>query len=154
MRVSARPREARDKPEPDRILGGDEDDGHRCGRCLGRQGAFATATITATGRRANSAADSGSRFGSPSLHRHTIATFSPSTGPLSFRPGRNAGSRSEIKSGDTTPRNPIAGNAAGCARAISGHAAASPPSPAMNSRRLMCPPKAQAGSAYRVTLVS
>ena len=34
-------------------------------------------------------------------------------------------------------RNPITGIAGCCARAASGHAAAAPPSSAMNSRRLM-----------------
>src|SRR5262245_6922261 len=62
--------------------------------------------------------------------------------PASFRPWRNARTRSALPSADAECRNPIVG-ALGCccARAASGHAAA-PPMSDMNSRRLIwsvCP---------------
>ena len=44
------------------------------------------ATIAATWRRTSSAAKSGSRSNCPSAQRYAIATFSPSTYPVSFRP--------------------------------------------------------------------
>jgi hypothetical protein len=92
------------------------------------------AAITATRRRTNSAANSGSRSYLSSAQRYTIATFSPSTKPVSFRPRWNARRRSANTSGDALLRNPTTGIAGCCARAASGHAAA-PPSSVMKSRR-------------------
>src|SRR5262245_13928535 len=93
--------------------------------------------ITATCRRTRSAASAGSRSNWFSAQRYTIATFSPSTYPVSFRPWRNARNRSVNASGDLLSRNPITGIAGCCPRAGSGHAAAAPPSRVMNSRRFM-----------------
>ena len=60
--VAARPGEARDKTKPDRVFGDTEDDGDRRGCCLGRERRDnPIAAITATCRRTNSAASSGSR---------------------------------------------------------------------------------------------
>ena len=61
--VAARPVEAGDKTEPDRVVADSEDDGDRRGCRLGREcrrGA-PVAAITATCRRTRSAANSGSR---------------------------------------------------------------------------------------------
>src|SRR5215470_4499555 len=109
------------------------------------EGAPPVAAMTATCRRTNSATSAGSRSYWPSAQRYSIATFSPSTKPASFRPWRNARSRSEIASGDLGSRYPITGIAACCALAASGHAATAPPSSVMNSRRFMgAPPQARA----------
>jgi hypothetical protein len=51
-------------------------------------------TITATGRRTNSAASDDSRSNWFSAQRYSITAFSPSTKPASFRPWRNARRRS------------------------------------------------------------
>ena len=61
--VAARPGEAGDKTEPDRVFGDDEDDGDRRGCRLGRErrARLPVAAITATCRRTSSAASSGSR---------------------------------------------------------------------------------------------
>ena len=48
------------------------------------------------------------------------------------------------RSGDSLPRNPISGNADRCAREVSGHIAAAPPTKAMNSRRFMSTPSLRA----------
>src|SRR5262245_37312195 len=71
-----------------------------------------------------------------------IATFSPSTRPVSFRPWRYARRRSAIGSGDRESRNPIVGIARCCASETRGHATAAPPRASMNARRLtsLCPP--------------
>src|SRR5262249_1016614 len=68
---------------------------------------------------------------------YPIATFSPSTWPVSFRPWRNARSRSVNASGDTGWKNPTTGIAGCCARAASGQTATPLPRSAINSRRLM-----------------
>ena len=98
------------------------------------EGVAAVAAITATFRRTSSAASAVSRSNRPSAQRYSIATFSPSTWPVSLRPCRNAPRRSARVSDDVGWRNPITG-IAGCARADIGHAAAVPPSSVMNSRR-------------------
>ena len=60
--VAARPGEARDQTEPHRVFAEDEDDGDRRGCRLGRERRrMPRRTITATCRRTNSAASSGSR---------------------------------------------------------------------------------------------
>src|SRR5262249_23373147 len=70
-----------------------------------------------------------------SAQRYSIATFSPSIKPASFRPWRKARSRSASVSGDAAWRNPTTGTVGCCARAASGHAAAAPPRRVMNSHR-------------------
>ena len=59
---------------------------------------------------------------------------------LSFRPSRNARTRSALPSGDAEWRNPITGIAGCCARATPGHVAAAPPTSVMNSRRRISAP--------------
>jgi hypothetical protein len=66
--------------------------------------------------------------------------FGPRCSRFPFRPWRNAVTRCVASASDALRRNPITGIAGFCARAASGHAAAVPPSSAMNSRRLMCSP--------------
>src|SRR6516165_4613979 len=109
-----------------------------------------TAAITATLRETRSASSIGNRPYSPSAQRYSNATLRPSTKPVSRKPWWNARKRPAYKSSDSLPRNPITGKAGGCARAANGQAAA-PPSPAMNSRRLMqkviCPSHAR--ESYR-----
>src|SRR5262249_35853648 len=82
------------------------------------------------------AANCGIRSYWPSAQRYSIATFCPSTKPISPRPLRNAARYSANVSNEPNPRNPITGIAC-CARAASGHAAAAPPSSVMNSRRFI-----------------
>ena len=86
------------------------------------------ARMTVTCLRTRSAASPGSRSSWFSAQRYSIATFSPSTYPASFKPWRNPRRRSAKPSGDTAPRKPITGIVGCCARAASGHAAAAPPS--------------------------
>src|SRR6516225_8205086 len=109
-----------------------------------------TAAITATLRETRSASSVGNRPYSPSAQRYSNATLRPSTKPVSRKPWWNARKRPAFKSSDSLPRNPITGMAVGCARTATGQAAA-PPSPAMNSRRLMqkvnCPSHAR--ESYR-----
>src|SRR5262245_62101123 len=102
---------------------------------LAASDAPATVLITATCLRTKSAANSGSRSTWFSVQRYSIARFSPSMYPASFRPRRNARSRSPIVSGADIPRIPITGTPGCCARAASGQPAAAPPSSVMSSRR-------------------
>ncbi len=76
----------------------------------------------------------------PFAQRYSIATFSDSTYPASFKPWRNARKRSAYKSGASLPRNPTTGSADCCARAASGQAAA-PPSRLMNALLLTRSPR-------------
>ena len=85
-------------------------------------GAPPGATITATGRAANSAASDGNLSCWPSAQRNSIATFRPSAYPASPRPWRKALTRLANAAGDPAPRYPITGVAGCCARAASGHA--------------------------------
>ena len=65
----------------------------------------------------------------------SIATFSPSTKPISLSPRRNPRIRSGVESGDLGSSNPITGMAGCCPRAPNGHDAAAPPRSEMNWRR-------------------
>jgi hypothetical protein len=66
-----------------------------------------------------------------------MTTFWPSTKPDSFKPRASPPANSHRKLlGVPGWRNPITGSAVCCVLATTGHAAA-PPSPAMNSRRLI-----------------
>jgi hypothetical protein len=96
------------------------------------------AASTVTGRPASSAASAGSRSYCPFAQRYSIVTFRPSAYPVSASPRLNAAVKCALASGDLVLRNPITGIAACCARAATGHAAATPPSSVMNSRRFMC----------------
>jgi hypothetical protein len=93
------------------------------------------AVITATGRRTRSAAIAGNRSYCPFAQRYSIATFRPTSYPVSLKPWRNARSRLAHSSGDALLRNPTIGSAVCCPLAASGHVAAAPPSSVMNSRR-------------------
>src|SRR5262249_1448372 len=102
------------------------------------------ATRMATERPASSAASAGSRSTWPSAHLYSIATFWPSTYPLSTKPRRNAATRCVVSSGDRALRYPITGIAGCCARAASGHAAAAPPRAKINARRFIQSPRRRA----------
>ena len=79
---------ASDNAKLNRIFADDKDDWNRCGCRLSCDGRGITpATITAICPRTNSTATAGSRSFWPSTKRYVIATFSPSTWPVSFRPG-------------------------------------------------------------------
>src|SRR5215471_14666127 len=80
-----------------------------------------------------------------------MATFRPSTWPLAAKPLRNASTIGADPSGEPTSRYPITGIAAGCARAVSGQAAAEPATNLMKSRRLIAHPEAQDTASYRLT---
>ena len=77
VQVAARPGEARDQTELDRIATDNEHDRDRRGRGLSRERRrrAASAAITLT-RRTRSAASAGSRSIWPSAQRYSIATFS------------------------------------------------------------------------------
>ncbi len=91
-------------------------------------------TITATGRRINSAVSAGNRSGRLSAERNSIATLWPSTKPVSLRPRRNAATMCAASTSGELRMKPITGIAPCWARAASGHAATAPRS-GMNSRR-------------------
>lgn len=100
-------------------------------------GAPPGATITATRRPTRSAASAGNLSCCPSAQRNSIATFRPSTYPVSPRPWWKALTRLANAAGDSAPRYPITGIAVCCARAASGHATVAPPRRVMKSRRLI-----------------
>src|SRR5262249_45703198 len=64
---------------------------------------------TSTLRRTSSVASAGRRSGFPSVYRHSMTIFFPSTYPSSRRPCRNASMRAEIAAGELELRNPIRG---------------------------------------------
>ncbi len=100
------------------------------------------AAIRAPWRPTSSAARAGSRSISFCAQRYSIAMFWPSTYPTSFRPCRKAAMMCAYDWGTAALRNPITGIAGRCARAASGHAAATPPSSSvMNSRRFTRSPR-------------
>jgi len=68
--------------------------------------------------------------------RYSIATSLPSAKPASLKPRKNAATDGAHSLAVALPRSPITGSAGCCARAVSGQAAAAPPS-VMNCRRLM-----------------
>jgi hypothetical protein len=78
---------------------------------------LAGAAITATLRWTRSAANSGIRSSRPPAQRNSIATFRPSTYPVSLKPLRNASRRLAPTCAELPPRNPITGIAGCCARA-------------------------------------
>src|SRR4029450_13194659 len=79
------------------------------------------ATTTSTGSRTKSAANSGSRSGFPSAHRHSIAMDCPSTQPSSWSPGQNPSKKAPRSAGDVDASTPIRGTLPrGCALAKSG----------------------------------
>src|SRR5271170_1550326 len=70
--------------------------------------------------------------------------------PMLARPWRNAASLGPKKAREPLRRYPMTGKTGRCARTIAGHAAATPPSPAMNSRRrIPSSPEAALWIAYR-----
>src|SRR5262249_34144476 len=89
----------------------------------------------------------------PSVHRYSIVTFWRSMKPPSARPWRNPAKRCVVSSGDLLLRYPITGIAGGCARAVSGHAAAAPPSSVMKSRRAIIRSPRRRGRALRAERV-
>src|SRR5262245_22402693 len=111
------------------------------------------ATITATGRPSNSVTNAGNRSGRSSADRYSTTTFWPSTKPASFKPSRNAATRCAEAVSDVLRRKPITGIEACCARAERGHATTALPS-AMNSRRLIEPPRQGRGDSGRLPALS
>jgi hypothetical protein len=105
--------------------------------CFNVGTAVAFVTMTSTLRRTNSAAISVLRSGRPSNQRYSNAMVRPSIQPSS----RSRPTRASVhgrQAAASVPRTPIVGSLLGCcARALSGHAAAAPPSATSNSRRLM-----------------
>ena len=79
-----------------------------------------------------------------------MVKFRPSTKPASPKPCRNAVARGASDCAEPGPRKPITGIAVCCARAASGHAAATPPMSVMNSRRRMPAPKSLEGGILSV----
>ena len=73
--IAARPREAGNQTEPDRIIADIEDDGDGRGCRLGRQRRGPVATMTETGLRASSPASIGSRSSWFSAQRYSIILF-------------------------------------------------------------------------------
>ena len=93
-------------------------------------------TITSTLSRTNSVAISAKRSVRPSAQRYSIAKLRPSTQPSSRRRCRKAMTHWLWAAGVVGPKKPMVGSfPACCARAVSGHVAAAPPSSVMNSRR-------------------
>jgi hypothetical protein len=133
--VATRPAEACHQAKRDRIGTGCEYDRNGCGRRFRRQRGRCARRRCKTRRRTRSAAISGSRSSWPSAQRNSIATLRPSTKPDCARPWRNPSSILALRSGEPVCRKPITGIATCCARAASGHAAAAPPSAAINFRR-------------------
>src|SRR5262245_24559287 len=79
--VAARPVEAGDEAERDRVAAGAEDDRDGGGRGFGGKRRFRNAglTITAMRRRTRSAAKPGRRSGSLFAHRYSMSTLPPSS---------------------------------------------------------------------------
>jgi hypothetical protein len=75
--------------------------------------------------------------------RYSIATFWPSTYPVSPRLRRKTARFAAKESGEPALRYPTTGIVGCCARAASGHVAAALPSRVTKSRRLMCSPQAE-----------
>src|SRR5476651_2652088 len=73
--------------------------------------------------------------------RYSIATFRPSTRPVSVRPCRKAAIRDAYAPADVLLRSPITGIVGCCPSAVSGHAATAPPRSVMNSRRRISAPE-------------
>src|SRR5262249_6859520 len=81
-----------------------------------------------------------------------MITLRPSTYPASSRPWRNVAASSEKTAADPPLRKPTTGIDGPCARAANGHAA-TPPTSAMNSRRLIVAPRGQNHAPHRLTAV-
>jgi len=106
------------------------------------------ATIAATLRVTSSAASFGNRSVWPFAQRVSITTLS-FVYPDSRKPWRTAATRCPDSPARFGLRNPTTGNADCCAFPASGHAAAAPPTNAMNSRRLMASPAPRTTSGYQ-----
>src|SRR6516164_10083552 len=109
------------------------------------------ATIAATLRVTSSAASFGNRSVWPFAQRVSITTLS-FVYPDSRKPWRTAATRCPDSPARFGLRNPTTGNADCCAFPASGHAAAAPPTNAMNSRRLMASPPPRTTSGYQKTI--
>ena len=151
--VAARPVQAGDKPDRDRVAAGREDDGNRRGCRLGRQCRSGTAA-----RRSRPPDGEPDRPPAPAVDRigpRPSGIRSLRSGPrhsqLLSGPGGMRAQRGAYRSASALLRNPITGIAGCCARAASGHAAAAPPSSVMNSRRFIRSPRrrGRAASAER-----
>src|SRR5215472_3444449 len=113
----------------------------------------AIAAITSTLRPTRSAANAGSRSYWPSAQRYSIATFRPSTQPVSANPWWNAATNPAASPGDLPLSKPITGIC--CARRTRG-AMAAPPKRRISSRRfidLPCPDPPSASDEYRCALL-
>ena len=148
--VAARPGEAGDKTEPDRIVG----------RRAKTMGIVVVAALAANAQRCLRPWRSRRPVGEPvrppapaadRFDSRPSGIRSPRSRPRHSRfpsgPGEMRADGPRIASGDVASRNPITGIAGCCARAASGHAAAAPPSSVMNSRRFIRSPRRRARAA-------
>jgi hypothetical protein len=83
----------------------------------------------------------------PSAQRYSIATVRPSVQPSSRSRCATAATHCPAAAAVPAPRNPTVGFLLGCARAMSGHAAAAPLSSVMNSRLLTRSPRRRGRAA-------
>ena len=122
--IAARPGEAGDKSELDRVLADAEDDRDRRGGRLGRK---RRGEASADDHRDPAADQIGRQRRQPNElilgpavdDRDVLALDKPA----SLRPWRNRANGPQYASGDLASRNPTTGIAGCCARAASGHAA-------------------------------
>src|SRR5262249_49226723 len=134
--VAARPSEAGDETELDRVIASDEDNGDRCGCRLGGE------CRRVTSRRGDYGNLSTNQFGCK-LRQPIVLALRPAVfdhyvlalhiADLLQALPKFAQTVCQL-SGDLWSRSPITGIAGCCARAASGQAAAVPPNRAMNSR--------------------
>ena len=122
--VAARPGEAGDKPEIDRVIADDEDDRDRCGCRLGSQRRMFSARADDSDLSAHQIGREGRQSIILTLCRAYLRT--PRFRPRCSRsPSGPAESRADDLGwcrGDEAKRNPITGIVGCCARAASGHA--------------------------------
>src|SRR6516165_8860197 len=140
--------DARHKPSRYRIDPGHKNDGNGFASFLCRQCRVETGDNRCHLRTTSSAASFGSRSVWPFAQRVSIVTLS-FVYPDSRRPWRTAATNCPDSPARFGLRNPTTGNADCCAFPASGHAAAAPPTNAMNSRRLMASPAPRTTSGYQ-----
>jgi hypothetical protein len=102
-------------------------------------GMVAQVATTSTFARTNSAAISAARSRRPSAQRISNTTLRPSLQPNSFSRCTRAANQWLATAGPAAPKKPMIRNFACCAIPATGHAAAAPPSSAMNSRLTQSP---------------
>src|SRR5215472_3751144 len=137
--VRARSRQTGNKASGNRVARQCEDDRNTVCRLLCRRAHWVPyVIIKSTFSWTNSAASSSARSFLPSAQRYSIATVCPSIQPSSRSRCTKTTTHWLAIEGVVEPRKPMVGSFPGCrATAVSGHAAAAPPSSVMNSRRLI-----------------